>query len=229
MGRIPSKQRAESKAKTYIARQILNQFFSPGETVSENQLAEELGMSRTPVRTALRELIAEGLLERVEPKGYVVAKLNGEDRQQVFLIRQRLEGLAAELAAMRVTPELVKSLESLQVELAGIFKQWNRDHFTDYNERFHVAIAKASGNAYVERFLRQCYWRSQLYIYSYDTFFRTVSEIQEQSESGAYGFSYYEHGVITEAILKGRPKAAREAMEKHIWSSYESLNHEVKR
>ncbi|MCF7935814.1 MAG: GntR family transcriptional regulator [Synergistales bacterium] len=217
-------QSAESRAKEQIARQILNHVSSPGNTVSENQLAEQLGMSRTPVRTAIRELIAEGLLERVQPKGYAVARLTGEDRKQVFQVRARLEGLAAEQTATRVTPQLRTQLESLQQEMAEIFQHWNREHFTECNNRFHTTIAEASGNPYIVRFLKQCYWRSQLYIYSYDAFFRDPSEPQQQSYDGPYGFTYYDHGSITEAILAGEPEAAREAMERHIWTSYESLN-----
>jgi DNA-binding GntR family transcriptional regulator len=218
------KQRSESKAKAEIARQILNHDFSPGETVSENQIAQRLGMSRTPVRTAIRELISEGLIERIEPKGFVVAKLNGEDRRQIFMIRREIEGFAAELAATQVTPVFAEQLERMQIELEDIFANWNRDRFTDHNERFHTMIAEASGNVYVKRFLKQCYWRSQLYIYSYDAFFRTPLGPQQQPQEGLYGFSYYDHGNIAKAILNGDPETARKAMECHIQNSFESLH-----
>jgi DNA-binding GntR family transcriptional regulator len=216
-------ERAESKAKAEIANRILNHVFSPGEAVSENQLAECLAMSRTPVRTAMRELIAVGLLERGEPKGYIVPKLTGEDMQQVFLTRQKLEGLAAELAAGRANPTDRKSLSDLQDEIGLIFRNWDRDRFTDYNERFHSAVARASGNAYLERFLQQCFWRTQLYIYAYDTYFLSSGEAKERFSKGLYGPSFYEHRAITEAILSGDGPAARETMERHIRSSYESL------
>jgi DNA-binding GntR family transcriptional regulator len=216
-------KRAESKAKAEITKRILNHVFSPGESVSENQLAETLAMSRTPIRTAIRALIAEGLLERVEPKGYIVPKLTGEDMQQVFLTRQKLEGLAAELAASRADSSDRVTLSALQEELEEIYRSWERDRFTDYNERFHSTIARASGNAYVERFLRQCFWRSQLYIYAYDTYFITPGESRERFSKGIYGPTYYEHKAITEAILAGNTGAAREAMERHIRSSCESL------
>lgn len=216
-------QRAESKAKAEITSRILNHVFSPGESVSENQLAETLAMSRTPIRTAMRELIAEGLLERVEPKGYIVPKLTGEDMQQVFLTRQKLEGLAAELAAEGSTPPDRKNLADLQEEIGEIFRNWDRDRFTNYNQRFHNTVAAASGNAYIERFLRQCFWRSQLYIYAYDTYFLTPGETKERFSTGIYGPTYYEHGIITEAILSGDGPAARKAMEQHIRSSCEAL------
>jgi DNA-binding GntR family transcriptional regulator len=216
-------QRAESKAKAEIASRILNHVFSPGEAVSENQLAESLDMSRTPIRTAMRELIAEGLLERVEPKGYIVPKLTGEDMLQVFLTRQKLEGLAAELAASGATPSDRKTLSGLQEEIGEIYRNWDRDRFTDYNERFHNAVARASGNAYLERFLKQCFWRTQLYIYAYDTYFLTPGESRNRFSKGLYGPTYYEHGAITEAILSGDAAAAREAMERHIRSSCDSL------
>jgi len=219
-----SEQRAESKAKTEIARRILNHVFSPGETVSENQLAETLCMSRTPIRTAIRELIAEGLLERTEPKGYIVARLTGEDMQQVFVARQKLEGLAAELAASAIGPADQKTFSDLQEEIAEIYLDWDKDRFTDYNERFHRAVASTSHNAYVERLLRQCFWRSQLYIYAYDAYFIAPEESRERFSTGLYGPTYFEHKAITDAIIAGDGNLAREAMERHIRSSYESLS-----
>jgi len=219
-----SEQRAESKAKTEIASRILNHLFSPGETVSENQLAETLQMSRTPIRTAIRELIAEGLLERTEPKGYIVARLTGDDMLQVFVARQKLEGLAAELAASAISPADQKTFSDLQEEISEIYLNWDKDRFTDYNERFHRAVARTSRNAYVERFLRQCFWRSQLYIYAYDAYFISPDESRERFSTGLYGPTYYEHKAITGAIVSGDGNLAREAMERHIRSSYESLS-----
>lgn len=214
---------AESKAKKEITKQILNQVYSPGETVSENQLADHLNMSRTPVRTAIRELISEGLLERIHPKGYIVAKLTGGDRKQVFTIREKLEGLAAELAASLITPEMAEKLESLQIELKDIFENWDRDRFTNNNERFHMLIAEASGNIYVQRFLKQCYWRSQLYIYSYDSFFCDSSDTESGFSESPYCFTVSDHGAITKAILQHNAVTAREKMEQHIRNSYESF------
>ena len=216
-------QRAESKAKAEITNRILNHVFSPGETVSENQLAESLAMSRTPIRTAMRELIAEGLLERTEPKGYIVPKLTGEDMQQVFLARRKLEGLAAELAAARATLGELRMLEEIQEELGEIYRDWDRDRFTSNNGRFHSTIARAGGNTYVDRFLQQCFWRSQLYIYAFDTYFITPGETKKRFAGGVYGPTWHEHGVITQAILSGNPEAARKAMEEHITASCESL------
>lgn len=223
MAGLQDNQRAESKAKAEIASRILNHVFSPGESVSENQLAETLAMSRTPIRTAIRELIAEGLLERLEPKGYIVPKLSGEDMQQVFLTRQKLEGLAAELAASGANPSDRKALSDLQGEIEEIYRNWDRDRFTDYNERFHNTVARASGNAYVERFLKQCFWRTQLYIYAYDSYFLSPGKSRDTFSKGLYGPTYYEHRAITEAILSGDAAAARETMERHIRSSCEAL------
>ena len=219
-----SEQRAESKAKAEIASRILNHLFSPGETVSENQLAETLQMSRTPIRTAIRELIAEGLIERTEPKGYIVARLTGDDMLQVFLARQKLESLAAEIAASAISPADQKTFSDLQEEISEIYLNWDKDRFTDYNERFHRAVARTSRNAYVERFLRQCFWRSQLYIYAYDAYFISPDESRERFSTGLYGPTYYEHKAITDAIMAGDGNLAREVMERHIRSSYESLS-----
>lgn len=219
-----SEQRAESKAKAEIASRILNHLFSPSETVSENQLAETLQMSRTPIRTAIRELIAEGLIERTEPKGYIVARLTGDDMLQVFLARQKLEGLAAEIAASAISPADQKTFSDLQEEISEIYLNWDKDRFTDYNERFHRAVARTSRNAYVERFLRQCFWRSQLYIYAYDAYFISPDESRERFSTGLYGPTYYEHKAITDAIMAGDGNLAREVMERHIRSSYESLS-----
>src|SRR5690606_12292208 len=89
----------------------------PGERLMEVQLAEELGVSRTPVREAIRKLELEGLVLMIPRRGAYVAEISMKDIADVFEIRAALEGLAAQLAAERCTPEEIENLERSLVQI----------------------------------------------------------------------------------------------------------------
>jgi DNA-binding GntR family transcriptional regulator len=103
----------ESLREAIISRQL-----EPGERMMEIQLAEEMGVSRTPVREAIRKLELEGLVLMVPRKGAYVAGLSLKDVADVFEIRRALEGLASELAADRITDEELENLERYLVKIA---------------------------------------------------------------------------------------------------------------
>jgi len=125
--------------------------FLPGQRIRENDVAEMLNVSRTPVREALRHLEAEGLLSFVPWRGVVVAELDSQQVVELYKVRASLEGLAAALAAQHIGETELALLEALQdrseasedpVELAQL------------NKRFHEAIYNASHNRYLTQNLQ---------------------------------------------------------------------------
>jgi DNA-binding transcriptional regulator YhcF (GntR family) len=141
--------RVESKARDEIFRLIVERELAPGTRITEVFLAEKLGISRTPVRIALRELIAEGLLERDSTRGCIIPPLESEDMRHVFSLREKLEGMAAVQAAEHASPEDVKSLERILEEGAEDYTGWRREAFAR-----HTGIYRPSSHE------RQCLSRN---------------------------------------------------------------------
>jgi DNA-binding GntR family transcriptional regulator len=120
--------------------------FQPGERVRENDIAEWLGVSRTPVREALRQLEAEGLLAFVPWRGVVVAELDSQQVVELYKVRASLEGLAAALAAQHIGDTEIELLEAL----ISHGEQSNDPHqLAKINKRFHETIYAASHNRYL--------------------------------------------------------------------------------
>lgn len=125
---------------------IINQTLEPGERLMEIQLAEEMGVSRTPVREAIRKLELEGLVVMVPRKGAYVAGISVKDIHEVFEVRASLEGLAASLAAQRMTNEELDEMErSLFIE-AGEIEGNNLRSIVEIDTTFHDLLYKAARN-----------------------------------------------------------------------------------
>lgn len=102
-----------------LRKAIKDGVLKPGERLMEIQLAEELGVSRTPIREAIRKLELEGFVVMVPRRGTYVADISLKDIAQVFEIRSALEQLSAGLAAERITPDELEDLERILVEVNG--------------------------------------------------------------------------------------------------------------
>jgi DNA-binding GntR family transcriptional regulator len=130
---------------------ILSGQLKPGQIVSERGLVERLGGSRTPMRYALARLQEQGLITGEGRRGYSVTPVGLQDVAEVVLLRRVLEGTAAELAARRITEDELVAIERL-AQL--VFTPDDADGFARFvriNRDFHLAIARASGNARLVR------------------------------------------------------------------------------
>ena len=125
---------------------ILSGELKPGERLMEVQLAEEMGVSRTPVREAIRKLELEGLVVMIPRKGAYVAGLTLKDVADVFEIRGSLEGLAAGLASERITDEEIEELENLLKELQVAVKEGDLDTTIKKDADFHQVLFNATRN-----------------------------------------------------------------------------------
>lgn len=125
---------------------ILDGNLKPGERVMEVQLAEKLGVSRTPVREAIRKLELEGLLEMIPRKGAYVADVSIKDVLNVLEVRASLEGLAASLAAERITEEEIEHLKQSAKEFEEMNRANDRDGMVAKDTEFHSILLNASGN-----------------------------------------------------------------------------------
>ena len=129
-----------------LRKAILDGDLKPGERVMEVQLAEELGVSRTPVREAIRKLELEGLLVMVPRKGAYVADVSIKDVLSVLEIRASLEGLGASLAAERITEEEVERLKLSAKDFEAMHEANDRDGMVEKDTEFHSILLSASRN-----------------------------------------------------------------------------------
>ena len=129
-----------------LRKAILDGNLKPGERVMEVQLAEKLGVSRTPVREAIRKLELEGLLEMIPRKGAYVADISIKDVLNVLEVRASLEGLAASLAAERITEDEIESLRKSAEEFEQMNKNNDRDGMVQKDTEFHSVLLSAARN-----------------------------------------------------------------------------------
>lgn len=186
---------------------IINGDLKPGERLMEIQLAEELGVSRTPVREAIRKLELEGLVLMIPRKGAYVAKISMKDIAEVFEIRGALEGLAAGLAAERITDEELDDLERILVKIAESTDKDDVQAVIELDTVFHEKLYRASRN---------------------ERLFQLVNNLREQiqrfrktslSQPGRLKFALEEHKKIVEAVALRDVELAQNLAYEHIESA----------
>ncbi|MDD3364429.1 MAG: GntR family transcriptional regulator [Syntrophomonas sp.] len=187
-----------------IRSAIMSGILQPRERLMEIQMAEELGVSRTPIREALRKLELEGFIVMVPRKGAYVADLSFKDIADVFEIRAALEGLAAGLAAERITEEELEDLERLLVEKREAITQNDIGKLVEVDTKFHELMYKASRNERLSSIISNL--REQIQR------FRLTS----LSFPGRMKDSLDEHKKIVEAIQSRDSQIARHVAQEHI-------------
>ena len=198
----------QKDAYTLILEAIDAGVYKPGDRLVESELADRLGVSRTPVREALQRLETQAMLTR-DGRSLIVATLDHNQLAELYAVRSELEGLAARLAARHATPEEVRVLQSMVAEdralLGGDPRALSRA-----NKRFHKQIHLASHN----RFLVQ-----QL-----DLVHRSMALMATTSfaAEGRDEVALAEHDQIVSAIANGDGEAADQALRTHISRAFET-------
>ncbi len=187
-----------------IRSAIMNGTLQPRERLMEIQLAEELGVSRTPIREALRKLELEGFIVMVPRKGAYVSDLSFKDIADVFEIRAALEGLAAGLAAERITEDELERMERLLVEKQEAILQDDIDKLVEVDTKFHELMYQSSRNVRLSTIISNL--REQIQR------FRLTS----LSYPGRNKLSLEEHKKIVEAIQARDYQSARQLAQEHI-------------
>ena len=127
---------------------------APGARIEERALCERFGVSRTPLREAIKVLEREGYVRLTPNRGAAATELTRQDLEEAFPIMGALEALAGELAARQATDERIAAILALHEEMRGRHRAGDRPAYFALNERIHLAIAEASGNATLERMQR---------------------------------------------------------------------------
>jgi DNA-binding GntR family transcriptional regulator len=187
-----------------LAERIIGGELAPGSVLDESQLASEFAVSRTPIREALKQLAASGLVQQRPHSRTIVAQPDKSALTGMFELMAHLEALCAEFCAERMTVAERRALDDLHAEMTGIVSAGDRLAYIRYNELFHNAIYQGSHNGYLDEVTRQTRQRLQP--------FRRA----QFSNLGRLTRSHAEHGQVVEAILQGNRIEAGALMRAHI-------------
>ncbi|KYZ76307.1 GntR family transcriptional regulator [Anaerosporomusa subterranea] len=190
---------------------IVNGVLKPGERLMEIQLAEELGVSRTPVRESIRKLELEGFVVMVPRRGTYVTDLSIKDINEVYEIRTVLDVLAAGLAAERITEEELEELERLLVQIGEFVEQNNMEQLIEFDTKFHDVLYRASRNDRLVGIINNL--REQF------TRFRSIS----MKYPGRMQNTVEEHTRLVEAIAQRNPDLAQQIAREHMENSEQTL------
>lgn len=184
---------------------------SPGQRLREITLADTLGVSRTPIREAIRQLEQEGFVVMVPRRGTYVADISLKDIAQVFEIRGALEELAAGLAAEWITTEELECLERILVEINGYIERDEFERIVDADVRFHDVLYQASRNQRLVDILHNL--REQMLR------FRSIS----MHYPGRLTATWEEHRQMVENIAAHNSSMARKVAKRHMENSEKTL------
>ena len=215
------RESSEEKAYQSIIKLIINQQYPPGTPLTETQVADEVGMSRTPVRNALRRLIANGFLDSTFNKSPRVPSVSGEDLRALFDLRLMLEPEAAYLAGQKATPEHKFFFDDLIAREREGYFQGDSDLYK-INEKIHFGIAALSGNVYLERAIHPTFWRSELYVFFFDNLY-TGRHNRARLKDPEKSMSHKAHRKLILAIFENDADAAKEIMTTHILDTQKGL------
>jgi DNA-binding GntR family transcriptional regulator len=182
-----------------------------GSRLSETELCRKLGVSRTPVREALRVLHTEGLVEIVPRRGAFVMQPNPEQIHQVFELMAVLEAMCARQAAERMTDEGYRELERLHAELEQAYSRRDHDGYLEANHRFHVRVQELTGNQILNEAASGLRGKALLY------------RSQQLYQPERFDRSIREHRELLDAFRAKDPEAAEAAMKEHLLEQCRSL------
>ena len=187
-----------------LRQAILKGELEPGERLMEIQLAERLGVSRTPIREAIRKLELEGLVLMIPRRGAEVAKISEKNLRDVLEVRRSLEELAIDLACQRIQEEELETLREAQKEFAAAIAAGDAMEIAQTDEKFHEIIYSGTGNQKLMQILSNL--REQMYRY----------RLEYIKDANKRQILLVEHEQILKALSLRHVQEARLAVREHI-------------
>jgi DNA-binding GntR family transcriptional regulator len=205
---------ATHRTKSELALELLRERIrsgklQPGQRLLIKELEEQLQMSPTPIREALRLLQADRLVEIRPHHGFVVAAVSDTDTEEIIRLRATLEPLAVELAARRMAPETLAAVEDLHARIRAAVTAGRASRLSKLNAEWHWLIYDECESALLLGFIRTLW----------DSFqWRTLWAVPGRPDD-----SVEQHEMILNALRASKPKAAGGAMRAHVLSASETL------
>jgi DNA-binding GntR family transcriptional regulator len=190
-----------------LSDQILNGEYKPGESLVETKLAKELGVSRTPIREALRQLELEGLVVSIPNKGVFVRGISEQDIEDIYAIRFLVEGLAARWAAEKITEEELNELKETVDLMEFYISKGDMDRVFELDTKFHDLIYAASKSRPL------CFVLGSLHN------FVQRARVGSVKVPGRADKTLIEHRSIVQAFENRDPDAAEKALTNHVLSA----------
>jgi DNA-binding GntR family transcriptional regulator len=191
-----------------LRQRIFQRELQPGSWIDEVKIAQDFGISRTPLREALKVLAAEGLVTMKVRRGAYVTEVSESDLADVYHLLSLLESDAAGVVAQKATDHQLEELQALQKELEGAVK--DRQRFFAVNERFHMRILEIAGNR----------WRDQMV-----ADLRKVMKLNRHNsllKAGRVKEAMLEHRAIVDAITQRDASSAVQRMQEHFSNGLEA-------
>lgn len=199
-----------------LRQAILKGELAPGERLMEIQLAERLGVSRTPIREAIRKLELEGLVLMIPRKGAEVAKISEKSLRDVLEVRRSLEELAIELACKRMTPADIDELEKKQGEFKAAVAKGQAMEIAETDEAYHDIIYRGTCNDRLIQMINNL--REQMYRY----------RLEYIKDEATRQILMEEHEDILDALRRRQVEEARKVMKKHIDNQEITVSRNIK-
>ncbi|BHH85452.1 GntR family transcriptional regulator [Desulforhopalus sp. 52FAK] len=201
------RQNSENSVYLKLKTAIRKRYIKQGSQLVEVTLAQKLGVSRTPVRSAIKKLEAEGLVNSIPNRGAFVITPTKQEIEETFLVRAELECMAAGLATENCTTQFIDDLHQLIESEPTAFDKNDLDKYYAVNDSFHRRIAEMSGNNVLCSYIKELMDRTRIYLILYDPFYKI-----EYSPTS-------EHLDIIKAIASRDPNKSCAAVRAHINSS----------
>ena len=197
-----------------LRQRIFNRELEPGSWIDELKIADAYGISRTPLREALKVLAAEGLVTMKVRRGAYVTEVSEQDLAEVYHLLSLLESDAAGVVANSATDAQLQSLKELHEELeaAALPAQLDRERFFEVNERFHMRVLEIANNR----------WRNQMV-----SDLRKVMKLNRHNsllKSGRINESLQEHRALMAALLAKDPVLATARVQEHFRNGLAAAN-----
>ncbi|MHB1405961.1 MAG: GntR family transcriptional regulator [Desulfitobacteriaceae bacterium] len=195
---------------------IIGGYFKAGERLREQELGDKLGISRTPVREALRRLEREGFLRKDPYKGVMVRKFTYQEAQNIYQVRAVLEGLGAYLLAEKSSPEILEKLKQTFALAGQALNDEDLGRVAQLNNDFHAIIATGHYNTMLAEMLLNLHGCISVLRVSTWTIPRRPLN------------THHEHQAIIDAIERRKPEEARATATLHIQKSWEVASTVIK-
>ncbi|MGM0378780.1 MAG: GntR family transcriptional regulator [Bacillota bacterium] len=195
-----------------VRDEIINGDYNPGDKLIENRLAKELGVSRTPVREALKQLELDGLVESIPNRGVIVKGISDQDIYDIYTVRISIETIAARWAVERMTEKDLEELEEIYDLMEFFTSKGNAKRIFELNTEFHEKIYSSTKSRFLENILRDF----QLFIKS--------TRLESLKTEGRLDKALKEHKEILNALKDRDADRACKYIRQHIETARKNVN-----
>jgi DNA-binding GntR family transcriptional regulator len=198
---------------TRLRDMIIEGKFSPGQRINEGLVCRQLGVSRTPLREAIKTLMSEGLVDILPARGAIVAAFSERDLRDTLEMLKALEQFAGRAACERAPDEVLKAIEAIHLEMMSLYKERTRLEYFKLNQAIHTAIASASGNGALMRLHASLQARIKR--------FRFVGNTDPEKWAAAVA----EHEQIIAALMARNAEALSEVLGRHLDNAFQRVRY----